>query len=69
MKNTLFITGYSGFLASSLIHQLIHNHKADIEYINTIVISILKLDDMIRRFSALAENFFGEIGMFEEYLL
>ncbi|WP_284139557.1 MULTISPECIES: SDR family oxidoreductase [unclassified Virgibacillus] len=33
MQNTVFITGYPGFLASSLIRQLLNDHKEDIEKI------------------------------------
>lgn len=39
MKKTLFITGYPGFLASSLLHQLYDDHATDIDHIYLLVLS------------------------------
>ncbi|GGA85567.1 SDR family oxidoreductase [Ornithinibacillus halotolerans] len=38
MKHSLFITGFPGFLASSLISQLIHDHNEKIDHIYLLVL-------------------------------
>lgn len=42
MKHTYFLTGYPGFLASSLVSQLIKDHHQDIEKIHLLVLPSLK---------------------------
>lgn len=42
MRDTYFLTGYPGFLTSSLIRQLIHDHKENIEHIYLLVLPHLK---------------------------
>ncbi|WP_430787981.1 SDR family oxidoreductase [Virgibacillus flavescens] len=40
----LFITGYPGFLASSLIQQLVNDHKNEIKHINLLVLPSQEMD-------------------------
>lgn len=55
MKNTFFITGYPGFLASSLLRQLINDHNTNIEHICLLVLpnqeqkAKLELDSFINK--------------------
>ncbi|ASN06664.1 SDR family oxidoreductase [Virgibacillus necropolis] len=63
MKNTYFLTGYPGFLATSLIRQLIHDHQ-DIEHIHLLVLpnQESKAYEEIKSFaqeSSIPENFFS----------
>lgn len=44
MKYTFFLTGYPGFLASSLIRQLIQDHEQDIEQIYLLVLPDLEAE-------------------------
>lgn len=60
MKNTYFLTGYPGFLASGLIRQLIHDHQENIEHIYLLVLPHLegKATKEITRFAK--ENDFSK---------
>ncbi|WP_164669700.1 SDR family oxidoreductase [Virgibacillus doumboii] len=42
MKHTYFLTGYPGFLASSLIRQLLDDHREEAEHIYLLVLPSLK---------------------------
>ncbi|PAV29766.1 3-beta hydroxysteroid dehydrogenase [Virgibacillus profundi] len=55
MKHTYFLTGYPGFLASSLITQLIKDHKKDIEKIHLLVLPSLK-DKAVKEITSLTER-------------
>ena len=63
MKNIYFMTGYPGFLASSLIRQLIDDHQQDIEHIYLFVLPSqeVKANEEIKGFAdknSIPEGFF-----------
>ncbi|WP_404451583.1 SDR family oxidoreductase [Virgibacillus necropolis] len=60
MKNTFFITGYPGFLASSLIRQLIHDHKTDLEHIYLLVLPSQEQKAKLELGSFIRENVLEE---------
>ncbi|MFZ3577381.1 SDR family oxidoreductase [Virgibacillus sp. DJP39] len=66
MKNTFFVTGFPGFLATSLLQQLIHDHKKEIDQIHLLVLPS-QCDQAIEQIKSLAhkhsvpEHFFSVI--------
>ncbi|SDQ84201.1 SDR family oxidoreductase [Virgibacillus salinus] len=63
MKHTYFLTGYPGFLASSLIKQLLHDHQKDIKHIYLLVLPSLQ-DKATQEINSLAKKTGHDPGIF-----